>query len=262
MLSLSARGKHFDHAVSEVYLPEHGKWVLIDCDFNLAYRRAGVWLSAAEIQQVWLQWQQAFSADSARIPSHPAERAAAIERWCDSMQFELVELGPAAQDLRAKNLRQGSHTGLNLELFEHILYPARNDYLSDEYPRGHPAGVRMYRLSATPTEQWLAICPEAMVLEKPDALYWSVGACEIRGAVPEGTEPALALSFFTYTPNFTHFEVTHSDAEDWQKVDGNTLVFPVSNGEHMLRVRTKNAAGMAGEITTLRVTCESQSPGQ
>ena len=40
-LGLSASGTSFDHAVVEVYMPEHSKWVLVDPDFNIVYRKHG-----------------------------------------------------------------------------------------------------------------------------------------------------------------------------------------------------------------------------
>jgi hypothetical protein len=256
MLSLSATGENFQHAVSEIYLPQQGKWVLIDCDFNLAYRRRGQWLNARELQETWIAWKS----QAAMLPNYGADDDVLHDEACRQLaarlELEVVELGPAGSEMRASNLEHGSATRRNLELFAHVFYPARNNYLSDEYPKGHPAGVRMYRLSATPTDQWLPVCPEAIPLACADSMYWSVGACEVRGEVLPATEPTLALSFFTYTPNFTRFETARGDADDWTEVAGNSLELPLAADEIVLRVRTKNAAGLAGQVTTLRVNDE------
>lgn len=259
MLSLSATGLQFDHAVSEVYLPEYGKWVLFDCDFNLAYRRRGVWLNAYELQQVWSEWQ-AHAQQSPQLHSaDKLQQDRERQRLAELLEVEIVELGQASAEMRATNLHDG-RTGLNLELFEHIFYPVRNDFLSDSYPKGHPISVQMYRLSASNATDLLSVCPEAIEVAEPHDLYWSVGVTEVRGNVLKTTEPALAITLFTYTPNFSQFEAAKGESADWTRIESNTLDWPLALGENALRVRTKNAAGLAGEVTTLRVNCESRSP--
>ena len=159
VLGLSADGVTFAHAVTEVYVPQLSKWVLIDCDFNVAYKIGGEWSSAAELHACWERLLDELGGKRLE-PNELKSRVAAIKASIPGrLGLELVELSGAGSNLRASNLYGASYTGLNLEFFANVFYATRNDYLSASYPRAHPHRVRQYLLRAWGVSGLLAVCP-------------------------------------------------------------------------------------------------------
>jgi hypothetical protein len=258
VLGLSTDGTAFDHAVCEVYAPEFHKWILVDPDFNIAYRRGGEWLNALELQEVWqsLKAQEAPGSSLSTIHEQLRKKKDGIP---NATSVELVILGTAGAPLRATNLFQSSCTGMNLEFFEYIAYPVRNDYLSHDYPFGHPARWKQYVLRTAPTGPWPAVCPDAYEPQGSDTLYWPVGRSWLIPDEAATTGDASTWNLFTATPNFTHFEVRR-DKGDWNRVDGHTLSWPLKTGANDLEVRSVNLGGLRGETTHVTVTLAAQTP--
>ena len=130
-LGLSRHGRAFDHAVTEAFVPGLRRWVLLDPDFDLAYRRGGRWLSAADL--------------------HAAVVAG------DAAGVEQVSLG--AEPAEAPDL---------LPFYRTVFYAARTDRLTSAYPVGHPVRVRQYVLWDGPPGELPPICPEGRRLDGDD----------------------------------------------------------------------------------------------
>ena len=118
-------GTASDHAVCEVYVPDLGKWIVVDPDFNVAYRKGRVWLNAYELQQAWHELKATYGVEDLRQLSSPLGRTppAVRQSIASRMGVKMVLLGPAGEDLRQSNLYNSSCTGMNLEFFEFVSYP-------------------------------------------------------------------------------------------------------------------------------------------
>lgn len=246
MLGLSFDGTHWDHAVAEVYLPERGKWVLIDPDFNIAYRRSGDWRNAAEIQGVWRRIldEHGGGATGAALLDR-IHRAARSEKPLTDL--EAVPLGPAGEALRRTNL-EPSPSQQNLQFFQYVLYGCRNDFVTNRYPTGHPKSSTQYLLTAIDAAAPPAICPEAIAPRTRETLYPDVGACWI-DLDPSGTSgsASIAIVLGTYTPNFQRFE-TRLNGGGWRPTPPETS-WDLASGENRLEVRSIHLRGMAGPVS-------------
>lgn len=237
VISLSAKGDHFDHAVCEIYMPEFRKWIAIDTDFEMAYRKDGQWLNAAEIQREWQQLR-----DSLDNANKTAARVAT--------NIELVPFGNSEPHLRQQRL-EVSPSGLNLELFEFVFIAMRDDYLSRKYPTGHPAKVRQLCFRADTREDFVPVCPEA-IFARHDIAYWHVGHTNAE-ITRVGNGPFVELRFSTRTPRFCKFEI-RVDGASWEPVLKATRhEWSLHLGANRFEVRSINAAGLRGAITKLEV---------
>ena len=254
VLGLSNDGTSFAHAVVEVYAPEYQGWILIDIDFNVAYRRNGQWLTAADLQRAWQQVR-------------PLARAGRLDpdRVRLATGVEMVVLSDAGAAIRRSNLTGKGGSGMLLELYNAVFYAARNDTLSGYYPPGHPDRVRQYLLTDLPTP--LPICPEALRVVDSGDLYTPLGRTTVALAdrapanlLEAGLAKAddsqsgttLTLRLQTFLPNFTHFAVAR-DGGNAQTCRDGVVRWPLTVGTQTLRVEAVNAAGRAYEPTRLSV---------
>ncbi len=248
MLALSKNGTGRDHAVCEVYVPEFHKWILIDPDFNIAYKKNGTWLNAQELNHEWLKIRSLIKAAKPRL-----NREQLINKVKQLTKIEVVELGEASTELRKTNMYDGSLTGMNIEFFEYVLYSNRNDYLSAEYPIGHPIRTREFLLQSPPELPIPKICPEAIPVEDFTQLYWPVGRTRIDLVeFKEGISPTAKLQFSTWTPNFNFLEY-RTNSHEWVRVKDHQLEWKLSPGQSQIEVRSTNAAGLPGEATTMKI---------
>lgn len=215
LVGLSTDGDSFDHAITEVYLPEYAGWVAIDTDFNVSWRRNGHWLSASDL--------------------HSAQSKGGAAR--DGI--EVVVLGGAGRRLRESNLRDR-----NLHLFKFVFYANRNDYLTAAYPVGHPARTTQFLLSPPPPAKNANICPECIPVNDLKDVNFPVGKTSIHVASVRNDTLQLILS--TWTPNFRSFEFRTAGGEWRDNFDGR-LSLPLKTSPVSLEVRTVNQFGLRGE---------------
>lgn len=245
LLGLSSRGTNWEHAVAEVYLPQFRRWVLIDPDFNVAYRRRGEWLHAAELHQAWSQLYS-------QLPSDFAEQAPEVRfrRIQELTGIEIVKLGPAGTELWRGDHLRGGLTLMNLELFEYVAYAWRNDYLSNTYPPGYPNAVTQTLLKRTDAS-WPSICPEAYACNNLEELYWPVGTVKLQvlDYRSKDNREQLTVQLGTYTPNFARFEL-RLDQSDWQPIPKLPAIISITDA-HILSIRSVNQFKVAGTATTV-----------
>ncbi len=238
VLGLSSDGLGFNHAVSEVYVPEYG-WILIDCDFNIAYRRNGRWLNAWDLHRAWWDWRQKNSSGPPPL---------------ESLGIELVILGQNGAAHRTSNLRPFDPDVLaNLPFYEYVFYPARSNYLSGQYPKGHPIRTGQWVLKCPETPH-PAVAPEAWIPNDIGReLYWPVGEVAIRaGSLEESaTKANLELYFSTWMPNFAHFEV--QDGETTCVSANGHYTWQLTVGRNRLVVVAVTSTGLRGRPTTIEL---------
>ncbi len=263
LLGLSSDGNAFEHAVTEAYLPEEGRWVVLDPDFNIAYRREGRWLSAAELHDAWVALKRQIEAN---LGTNDREKVGtwlkAHRRELPSLtQVEVVPLGDAGQTLRDSNLPSSS-TGMGLDWYEQVFYPVRNDYLTSTYPFGHDVRVRQYLLNSDAALPNPPICPEAVPLSDRRAVYWPSGRTSVTispdsaAAAQSSSLPVLVLELSTYTPNFRHFEISRDDGPP-EKFTGARYAVDLGSQPQDMSITAVNHAGVHGEATTVRIVRSS-----
>lgn len=246
MLGLSFHGHSFDHAVTEVYLPQLAKWVLIDCDFNIAYQRDGVWLSAGDLHRGLQELKQKVSMPGQSGGSLPKSLTAQETR--ELTGIELVPLGSAGEKIRKSHIDGNSTTGIDLELYEHVFYPVRNDLLSGQYPPGHPCRWRQFVLQ--PNRVAPPIEPAARVVRDATDLEWSQQTTTAEFL--SSSKDSMELQLSTWTPEFSHFEVC-IDGVHWQRQSGSRVHWSLQPGENHMQARAVNTAGLPGKPVDLRL---------
>lgn len=256
VVGLSKDGSQANHAVCEVYMPQHSKWVLVDPDFNLAYRRSGEWLNAGELQQAWRvakEHVRGFAEPSFDWRQALRSRRRELDQL---LGIEWVALGSAGEGLRERNLRQGSPTGLNLELFEYVTYATRDDYLGQEYIYGHPARWTQYVSLPTVDSPLPAICPEGYRVTSPEEqIYWHVGRIAIAVVDEEASitnKVTVRMQPLTWMPNFDRFE-SRVDGGSWASVAQFPYEWELRIGQNSIEMRAVNALGVIGETVQVEV---------
>ena len=247
VVSLSSNGEYFDHAMCEIYLPEQRKWVLIDTDFGVAYRRNDEWLNAVEVQAGWKQLRDG------KFEPNGSTAAQKQTTVLKETGIELVVFGNSEPNLRDKRMAE-SPTGMNLELFEYLFLAMRDDNIGMQYPPGHPTKVKQLCFRADGTDEFVEVCPEAEFRDQANA-YWHVGASEIQFlSVQQETDtdqPELQLQFSTRTPRFKEFEI-RINGQTWQSCEPN-LTWPLSNDKNQIDLRSINSSGVRGPISTIHI---------
>lgn len=253
MLGLSRNGTRWDHAVTEVYAPEFGKWILIDPDFNVGYRRHGIWQNAHELHQAWKRFQAAVGNNIAAWAKGKSLQQRRRET-ANLAEVEIVPFSPAGDSLRSTNLAI-TPTGMNLGLYNYVVYAARNDYLTNHYPPAHPAASAQFLLRDD-ADQIPAVCPEASLAAVED-VYWPVGRS--RALLTNRIQapiPTIECTFQTYTPNFTAFEISLDEGQ-WRRTPSNHYIWKLTTDSNRLAVRSVNAAGLRGEPTIISIKASS-----
>lgn len=249
LVSLSCRGNHFDHAVCEIYVPEMGGWMMIDVDFEVAYRSGNGWLTAVEIQQIWKSVREDVALDK-RFKDAPLQAAKRRDKILTIHDLEIVEFGQHESHLRDERFAV-SPTGLNLELFEYVFLAVRDDYLSEAYPYAHPRRIGQICFRADSAGELIEVCPEAHYSPLNFA-YAPIGRSSVQ-IVDVGPGPHLSLRFASSMPNLEFFQV-RQDQGDWQVVEdpkvGSWMLLGAVNA---LAVRAVNQQGVAGPATELRI---------
>lgn len=251
IVSLSETGDLFGHAMCEVYLPEHDKWVAIDTDFEVTYWRDGVWLNAYELHMTWRDVCEQLCPGGDLQQRYKVMRANK-DKVKEIANLEIVPFGHSEPALRDYAL-DDSVTGLHLEYFEHMFLARRDDYLSREYPFGHPLRVRQLAFRADGQSHLTEVGPDAIYLSAevayaPINTSW-INVVEVRGP----TE--LVLSGSTYTPGFDRFELRRN-GEAWESVPGRgaSIRVQLKPGRNEFELRAVNGFGVrSGEPARLIV---------
>lgn len=256
MVGLSQFGDHWDHAVVEVYLPQLGKWVLIDPDYNLAYQSEGIWCNALELQRAWraLRDQVGDSRDMPSVHQTLSENKQQIDAWTS---IRAVPLSDVAAEFRRTNMAEISCTGRNLEFFQYVVYDTKNDFLTHNYPKGHPRSNTQIVLGSEGELAVPALCPEAYAVFDVNEVYWPVGRSRIDFVETDidPKSPSIACRLQTWMPNFAFFEVRH-DAEQWQIVTSDHFDWKIHEGTNVLEVRAVNRPGLRGETAFVRLNVD------
>ncbi|HEY3079071.1 MAG TPA: 6-bladed beta-propeller [Chloroflexota bacterium] len=185
------------HAVAEVWSPEHGRWVLMDTDFDLHYSRRGQLLAALDLHRAWVT-----GTVSEVLPVEGAPLA---------FRYEVSDYGE-------------SHL---LELYYNFRVIVRNPALVGA--PGYADDVYELQWVDAETEP----LPDYVTSGDPADFYPALDEVEI-DALPGERSGELRLSLGTYAPGFRHFLV-QVDGGAWRPVDGSTTEDGTTVGEQVVR---------------------------
>lgn len=259
---LSQDGQSWDQVGAEVFVPSLQRWVFVDPELNVRYELDGNHLSAADLQASWANIKQRVGINGPLPPSSlNSFQSLSIPKLTG---IEILPVGPAGADDRQRRLAS-SPTSLLLENFEYVVFPARNNHLTLEYPPGHPVNLQRYGLLAdhqTPASP--AICAN-LLKRSPEALYPTIGGSrvDVCRLIPFRAERTFSLSLSTYTPNFSHFQ-TSLDGGPWQDAVGSQIEWTLRPTENVAEIRetftfearSVNRSGLIGPPARLRIMVE------
>lgn len=212
------------HCVAEVWSNEFGKWVMMDpgCDVDDGrkgtrhFERHGVPMSCLDLHR-----------------AHVNRDYEGVVEVNDPEKF-------------------GDTLEQNIALYRQFCIPLRNNFLTSLVPEEPEHGAVAYTYDG---HLWWA--SEAMPLPQFSRLsrregdyHWSVNQTQI--FLQAGAEPnTLRVQLDTVTPNFDTYLVQCNDGE-WEE-RGDEFVWALAPGANTLRAKTRNAFGLEGRESWVRV---------
>jgi hypothetical protein len=233
------------HCVSEVYVNEHRKWVMMDAgnskerpDCNLHFERDGVPQSARELHRAVRDGKTA----GLTVCFTPAELAAKIAPLCRPAPAPKVAFPPRPDRVPAADLK--SYPVCGLENFRRYAFPARNNYLSSLLPGELYQGWSHYFYDGY---CWVGDTPDAPRLspeysrhldpERPHDVDWALNWTRTHLA-RSAKAGELAVHLETLTPNLARLELHDGDGK-WRPTPA-AFAWKLRPGKNVLHVRSVN----------------------
>lgn len=251
------------HCVSEVWVNEHRKWVMMDpgnskerADCNLHFERRGTPLSALELHQALRSGQTS----DLTVCFTPAAVMAQLAPLCRPDPEGEKAMG-RPESIPAAELSRFPVCQLNN--YRRYAFPGRNNYLHSLYPGELYQGLSSYFhdgywwVGDTPDDPHIS--PEYsrhLSPSRPQDIDWSVNWTRIhlaRTAKPGEVEVQLE----TMTPNFARYETAAEDA--WKPTPGR-FTWRLQTGANVLRVRSANQLGRHGTESAVEVQWQPAKP--
>jgi hypothetical protein len=244
------------HCVSEVYVNQHRKWVMMDAgnskerpDCNLHFERKGVPLSARELMLV----HRSGKTDNVTVCFTPPGLMAAVAPLCRPAPKPKKDWPPRPDTVPAADLPKYPVCGL--ANYRRYAFPPRNDYLASLLPGELYQGWSEYFHDGyvwvgdsvddpkTSPEYSRHLDP-ARRQDVDWALNWS--RIHLARTAKAGE---LAVAIETHVPNLTRVEVKEGDGE-WKPA---AAVWRLRPGKNVLSARGVNAFGQPGIETRVEV---------
>jgi hypothetical protein len=255
------------HCVSEVYVNQHKKWVMMDAgnsaeraDVTLHFERQGVPLGALELHLA----QRSGKTEGIEVHFTPAKLAAQIAARCRPAPAPKAPL-PARPDVISLADMAKFHAG-GLESYRRFAFPARNNYLTTLFPGELYQGWSNYYYDGycwvgdSPDEP--GISPEYtyhLSPTRPQDIDWHLNWTRIHLA-RTSKSVGLQVDLETLTPNLARLEMTTEDArsgraDSWKPTPA-AFVWKLKPGKNTLRVRSMNHWERAGVEARVQVQAE------
>jgi hypothetical protein len=249
------------HCVSEVYVRQFDKWVMMDAgnsaqraDVGLHFERAGIPLSARELH---LAYQRK---ETAGLTVHftPARLAAKIAALCRPAPPAKTPRPPRPDVIPLAEL--GKYPVCGLENFRRYAFPARNTYLTTRVPGELEQGWSNYFYDGY---CWVGDSPDNPTLSpeysrhldpsRPQDVDWKLGWTRIHLA-RTGKRGELQVDLETETPNQARFERLGADGKPAPVAA--RFVWTLRPGRNELAVRSVNHWGKPGRPARVVVSYE------
>lgn len=255
------------HCVSEVFVNQHNKWVMMDAgnskeraDVGLHFERGGVPLSALELHLAYHRKKT----DGITVHFTPKALAAKIAELCRPAPAEparparkakkSLATGPRPDVIPVAELTQ--YPVCQIENYRRYAFPARNNYLDSLLPGELYQGWSAYFYDGY---WWVGDSPDDPKLSpeyskhldpaRPQDIDWSLNWTRIHLARTAKADE-LQVDLETLTPNFARFEML---ADGKWKPTPARFTWPVKPGENALRVRSVNQFGRPGIDASVQV---------
>jgi hypothetical protein len=251
------------HCVSEVYVNQHNKWVMMDAgnskeraDVGLHFERGGVPLSALELHLAYTTGKT----DGIQVCFTPAALAEKIAPLCRPAPPS----SPAGGEGRVRGDRPdtipladlGKYPVCQIENYRRYAFPPRNNYLSSLLPGELYQGWSEYFYDGY---CWVGDSPDDPKISpeysrhlspaRPQDIDWSLNWTRIHLA-RTAKAGELQVDLETHTPNLARLERWEDGA--WKPV-GAAFVWRLKPGENELRVRSVNRWDRPGAEAKVQV---------
>lgn len=241
------------HAVAEVWNHEHRKWMVADPDFDLVYVRGEEPLNAWELHDAFMagytQYRRALYRMNAE-DSHPRRAEWFAEHPQSYAGIEILR-GTVDAPRIPEHLAR-TEGGILLGAYWTFSVALRNDYLSVDYPTGHPRATRELALGDLGAG-WLRAY-DGEFTNRPGDLYFDVDTVQLGfEAAPDEAGGAIRVLFDTYTPGFAGFRVQVDDQAPFETGEP-TLLWKLGPDGGRLRVWPVNTRGVVGTLTEAEVS--------
>ncbi|MFT5124709.1 MAG: N-acetylneuraminic acid mutarotase [Kiritimatiellia bacterium] len=215
-------GGSTEHSTTEIWSNQYGKWVMLDPTSNLYVTRDGLPLNAVEIRTEWFY----HGGTNLRFVIGKEQKA-----------YRASEL-----PVVLKNFAGFGELALHpdeMDKYGFIGFIPNTDYLDNGPDYGNMFIVQDDLCKGT---AWhTRPIPENPAVDP----YFPIGQASLSLSVEKGM---IRCALRTFTPNYSRFE-RRLDEGDWHPADA-TFAWDVVDGANRVEVRTVNAFGITGPIST------------
>jgi hypothetical protein len=247
------------HCVSEVWVDQHQKWVMMDtgnsaerADVGLHFERKGVPLSALQLQQV----QRSGKTDATTVCFTPARLAEKIAPMCRPAPPPKAKLPPRPDTIPLAELKNYPVCGI--ENFRRYAFPARNTFLTSLYPGEREQGYSNYFYDGywwvgddrddpqTAPEYTYHLSPS-----RPQDVDWPLNG--VRPYVSMTAPGEARVDLASNMPNLERFEKAAGEGKDRWEPTAESFMWKLQPGTNALSVRAVNRWGRAGRPVRIAV---------
>lgn len=200
------------HVLLEAWSDDYGKWLAVDPFFMFQVLRDGVPLSALEIHRLW----RGLSGEDG---------------------LEVITKGPVTMMPNEKEFY--------LSLFRNFAIRMRNDWYSNPYTRFYPKSNSVMNAIEWQDEYTDDNIRYSWESGTPADLYWSLNNTRIYVNMSVTSPESVKLSFETFTPSFSHFELNVDGAVS--RISSSTFEWKPVPGANHISVRAVNVKGVKGD---------------
>jgi hypothetical protein len=246
------------HCVSEVWVDQHRKWVMMDtgnsaerADVGLHFERGGVPLSARELQAVY----DGEKSDRIQVCFTPARLSGQIAALCRPAPIPKVKPLPRPDVIPLAELKK--YPVCQINNYRRYAFPPRNNFLTTLYPGELEHGYSNYFYDGY---CWVgdsmddpAISPEYsrhLSPGRPQDIDWDLNWVRIHLS-QTARAGELQVDVEEHVPNLARLEKNTSESdkdvkEAWQRAEAR-FVWKLKPGTNLLRIRGVNHWGRGGQ---------------
>jgi hypothetical protein len=218
------------HSIAEIWSNEYQKWVVMDPDVNVYYRREGIPLNALEIRDAWL--------------SHRTDQV-------EMVQDEPAFVMPGERALRQLQDEPIYHLWTE-DVIPRIFERFCRHRVMDYYVRVRVNGWEWVDERVLPSFISHFSPHPVKPTSNPDDLYWTLNLVRLE-ATPswEGGQSKLRIGLEHCMPYFDHYEI-RQDGGEWQRVEA-SFDWPMHEGVNRLECRAVNVRNRPGVVSRMDV---------
>lgn len=252
------------HCVSEVWVDEHRKWVMMDtgnsaerADVGLHFERNGVPLSARELHLI----HREDKTDGVRVCFTPARLAEKIGALCRLDQPTKVKPPARPDSIPLDQLKK--YPVCQLDNYRRYAFPPRNNFLDTLFPGELEQGYSEYFYDGY---CWVGDSPDDPRIspeysrhrspERADAIDWELNAVRIYLSQSDKAGE-VQVDVASQMPNLARLEKTTSEGDKQKKTEWHPttarFLWRLSPGRNVLAVRGVNHWERAGRADRVEV---------